>query len=280
MRNPCCEYRRLALKICEESLRDSKTFPCYSQKQRANSQSMSKQTGQWYGFQLKHFLVFCLYSFLLWPWWFPNFVGIDILSPQRPARCVSNSAKGLSSEELVNLRKRELLEILRGYEISTDGMTKQEVIDAIQKLQKESEKPQSTLETSEMMPDMDITQRGVAEIAMDEWQKASTVGFDCKSGCRAEDGVDLDILGPDGQVQHIVSFRHAWPPSCTCDDAQRWGSQRRCKHVCMILVKCGVPYAAVADSNWKPDKLEVNSIVDHMLGPWTPIPLATSQPSE
>eukprot|EP00434_Breviolum_minutum_P003247 symbB.v1.2.002858.t1/scaffold130.1/size334612/9 len=189
-------------------------------------------------------------------WAFASTETSSGFAARRP-RCVSNSAKGSGPEELVNLRKRELLEIVRGYEISTDGMTKQELIDAIHKLQKESEKPQST-ETSEIvMPDPGITQRGVAEIAMEEWQKASTVGFDCKSGRRVEDGVDLDILGPDGQVQHTVSFRHTWPPSCTCDDAQRWGSQRRCKHVCMILVKCGVPYAAVADSNWKPDELEV-----------------------
>ena len=90
------------------------------------------------------------------------------MSARRP-RCVSNSAKGSGPEELVNLRKRELLEIVRGYEISTDGMTKQELIDAIHKLQKESEKPQST-ETSEIvMPDPGITQRGVAESAMEEW---------------------------------------------------------------------------------------------------------------
>ena len=42
----------------------------------------------------------------------------------------------------------------------------------------------------------------------------------------------------------------------------------------MILVKCGVPYASVADAQWSPAAAEVSSIVDHQLGPWTPIPLA------
>ena len=45
---------------------------------------------------------------------------------------------------------------------------------------------------------------------------------------------------------------------------------------CMILVKCGVPYACVADAKWSPEDAEVRSIVDHQLGPWTPIPLAPS----
>ena len=133
----------------------------------------------------------------------------------------------LSSEnELVSLRKRELLEILQSYDVPTTGLTKQELIEAIHRYRAGS-KP---VEKSE---ELEMSQREIAELAMDDWQNASTVGFDCKSGRRAEDGVDFDIIGPDGHLQHTVSFRHSWPPKCTCAPARSWGETKRCKHVCL-----------------------------------------------
>lgn len=161
--------------------------------------------------------------------------------------------------ELMKLQKRELLQMLRENGLEAKGLSKQELIERLSGV------------------DSEVSQRSVAEMAMEDWQNATTVGFDCKSGTRVADGVDFQIIGPDGEARHTVSFRYQWPPRCTCAEAGRWGSQRRCKHVCMILVKCGVPYAAVADSKWWPDDDEVRSTVDHMLGPFTPIPLSESE---
>ena len=152
--------------------------------------------------------------------------------------------------ELMKLQKRELLRMLRENGLEAEGLSKRQLIERLSRLHSDT-----------------MSQRAVAEMAMEEWQKAT--GFDCRNGTRRADGVDFQITGPNG-VQQTVSFRYEWPPSCTCGEC----SQRRCKHVCMILVKCGVPYAAVADRNWCPEEDEVKSIVDHMLGPFAPIPLS------
>lgn len=175
-----------------------------------------------------------------------------------------------ATENLFNLRKRELLEILKDYEVECDGLTKRDLIQRIHDLREGGTRANPRADDVETM----VPQQEVAKIAMDDWQNAKTDGFDCRFGRRADDGVDFDIIGPDGTVQHTVGFRHLWPPSCTCADARRWGSQRRCKRVCMILVKCSLPYAAVASSNWEPSEAEVKGILQHMLGRWTPIPLS------
>eukprot|EP00439_Symbiodinium_sp_Y106_P055704 s632_g7.t1 len=164
--------------------------------------------------------------------------------------------------DLENLRKRELIEMLTSRNVDAAGLTKPELLQRLMDLDGRS---------TSVKPSM--SQRQVAEIAMDDWQNATTVGFDCKSGRHTADGVEFDIIGPTGVVEHTARFSASWPPTCTCPDARQWGSQLRCKHVCMILVKCGVPYAAVADDDWKPGEMEIQSIVQHMKGQWSPIPL-------
>ncbi|OLP96876.1 Ribosomal large subunit pseudouridine synthase D [Symbiodinium microadriaticum] len=164
--------------------------------------------------------------------------------------------------DLGNLRKRELIEMLTSQNVDAAGLTKPELLQRLLDLDGRS----TTVKPS-------MSQRQVAEIAMDDWQNATTVGFDCKSGRHTADGVEFDIIGPTGMVEHTTRFSTSWPPTCTCPDARQWGSQLRCKHVCMILVKCGVPYAAVADDDWKPGEMEIQSIVHHMKGQWSPIPL-------
>eukprot|EP00435_Cladocopium_sp_Y103_P030687 s1334_g7.t1 len=207
-----------------------------------------------HGFRLQH-VVLWLSCLLLWHAEIHILtVGWCVPPPKTRWRksCLSRPALNNDAElELVNLRKRELLEILKGYDVATDGLTKLQLIEAINGL-RAAPHPVDAVDPEELQ----MSQRRVAEIAMEEWQNATTVGFDCKAGRRAEDGVDFDIIGPDGKLQHTVSFRHTWPPTCTCAAAQSWGSQKRCKHVCMILVKCGVPYASVADANWSPDAAE------------------------
>ena len=212
-------------------------------------------------FPLLAFLFFCIESPLSLVWGFDQkFHGGQ--STRHAAGTASRRASSVpTTENLSELRKRELLNILKDYNVEGSGLTKQELIQKIQELR--CEEPIS----------ISISQREIAEIAMEDWQNATTVGFDCRAGHRSTDGVDFDIVGPTGH--YTVSFqRQSWPPRCTCANAQQWGRQRRCKHVCMILVKCGVPYAAVANSKWQPDQAEVESIVEHMLGPWTPIPLS------
>ena len=162
--------------------------------------------------------------------------------------------------DLEKMLKRELIQLVTSYGVDASGLTKPELVQRARDLARPRATPA-------------VTQRQVAEIAMDEWQNATTVGFDCKSGRHTENGVEFDIIGPDGNVQHRVHFSEDWPPTCTCADAQQWGDQQRCKHVCMILVKCGVPYAAVADGNWSPGEMEIKSIVYHMKGKFSPIPL-------
>ncbi|CAE7714827.1 MIB2 [Symbiodinium sp. CCMP2456] len=164
--------------------------------------------------------------------------------------------------DLGNLRKRELIEMLTSQNVDAAGLTKPELLQRLMDLDGRS----TTVKPS-------MSQRQVAEIAMDDWQNATTVGFDCKSGRHTADGVEFDIIGPTGMIEHTTRFSTSWPPTCTCPDARQWGSQLRCKHVCMILVKCGVPYAAVADDDWKPGEMEIQSIIHHMKGQWSPIPL-------
>ena len=184
-----------------------------------------------------------------------------------PRVCVT--AIRAETADLENMRKRELIELLTSYNVDAAGLTKPELVRRIRELGTSSET--SSPISQAVTPSM--SQREVAEIAMDDWQNATTVGFDCKSGRHIGHGVEFDIIGPSGQVEHRVRFSEDWPPVCTCADARAWGSQLRCKHVCMILVKCGVPYAAVADGDWKPGEMEIKSIVNHMKGKWTPIPL-------
>lgn len=172
------------------------------------------------------------------------------------------------------------MDLLAETGVDPAGLTKPELIRRIQDLEVKPQVEPDEVQPDEVKPDEvepEVSQREVAEIAMDDWQNASTIGFDCKSGRRVDDGADFYIVGPNGEVQNTVSFRRSWPPTCTCTEGQRWGSRMRCKHACMILVKCGVPYAAVADSDWNPDELEVRSIVDHLLGRWSPIPLSEAE---
>mmetsp|Transcript_13968 Transcript_13968/g.26077 ORF Transcript_13968/g.26077 Transcript_13968/m.26077 type:complete len:234 (-) Transcript_13968:33-734(-) len=199
-----------------------------------------------------------------------TFCGLSLGCGRRLRSRYTLEAVGAEVADLTKLQKRELLELLRSYNVEAGGMTKSAVIEKIRAFQaSQPDAPPSG-------PPPDVSQREVAEIAMDDWQNATTVGFDCKTGRHADDGVEFDIIGPGGQVEHRARFSLSWPPTCTCPEAQEWGSRQRCKHVCMILVKCGVPYAAVSDSNWDPDEMEVKSIVEHMKGKWSPIPLEGS----
>lgn len=234
---------------------------------------------------------------------------ITLLGSQRRLRaCAKADSSGTASanSDLMLLRKRELIELLRRYGEDSSGMGKMDIVARLTSLRKdrpdvesqeagaaapkvspraEAEPVTSVLqqETSiDAKPQFDppqgtavpkVSQREVAETAMDDWQNSTTFGFDCKRGHLVDDGVIFDVVGSSGNVLHKVYFSEKWPPTCTCDDAQQWGSQQRCKHVCMILVKCGVPYAAVSDSGYNPDEMEVRSIVQHMRGRWSPIPL-------
>eukprot|EP00440_Ansanella_granifera_P037907 gb/GFBE01041124.1/.p1 GENE.gb/GFBE01041124.1/~~gb/GFBE01041124.1/.p1 ORF type:complete len:248 (+),score=37.01 gb/GFBE01041124.1/:1-744(+) len=186
---------------------------------------------------------------------------------RRRARALHVARGGVpAGVDLRTLRKRELIELLGQYGEDAGGMGKMDLLARLSALQEE---PSHAEISTADLPD----QREVAETAMDDWQNATTFGFDCKRAHLVDNGIKFDIVGPSGSVDHTVHFSPAWPPSCTCADAQRWGSQRRCKHVCMLLVKCGVPYAAVSDSSWKPEEMEVRSIVEHMRGRWSPIPV-------
>lgn len=193
-----------------------------------------------HGFRLQH-LVLCL-SYLSCLLWHGNHITVWCGPPKTTWKSLlSRPAHGVNPHgndaglELANLRKRELLEILKGYDVASDGLTKLQLIEAINAARDAratdaaQKRPQVDLVTAE---ELQMSQRRIAEIAMEDWQNATTVGFDCKAGRRAEDGVDFDIIGPDGKLQHTVSFRHTWPPTCTCAAAQSWGSQKRCKHVC------------------------------------------------
>lgn len=178
-----------------------------------------------HGFRLQH-VVLCLSCLLLWQNHITGWCG-----PRKTTwrLLVSRQAHGNANDaELANLRKRELLEILTGYDVATDGLTKLQLIEAINAVRATAPRSVDFVDAEELQ----ISQRSIAEIAMEDWQNATTVGFDCKAGRRAEDGVDFDIIGPDGRLQHTVSFRHTWPPTCSCAAAQSWGSQKRCKHVC------------------------------------------------
>ena len=187
----------------------------------------------------------------------------------RGQRTVSQRALGTDAD-LENMRKRELIELLSSRNVDAAGLTKPELIRRLRDM------GSSDIDHQAATAPPSMSQREVAEIAMDEWQNATTVGFDCKAGRHAGDGVEFDIIGPSGHVDHKVRFSLSWPPVCSCPDAQSLGSQQRCKHVCMILVKCGVPYASVSDGGWKPSEMEVKSIVQHMKGKWSPIPLQDS----
>jgi len=224
----------------------------------------------------------------------------------RTSAKAESSGTASGSSDLMLLRKRELIELLQRYGQDSGAMGRTDIVARLTTLRKDRpdieqqeagaavpgvsqrevaetamgvEIQESSLHAKPKFDSPhgtaapEVSQRQVAETSMDDWQNATTFGFDCKRGHLADDGVIFDIVGSSGNVLHKVYFTEAWPPTCTCDDAQRWGSQQRCKHVCMLLVKCGVPYAAVSDSGWEPGEMEVRSIVQHMQGKWSPIPL-------
>lgn len=115
-------------------------------------------------------------------------------------------------------------------------------------------------------------QRACAEAS----QLWDTEPLECNSGVNreSEGSVVYDVRETTTGHSYKVRFSKEWPPTCTCD-GYKSKPQLRCKHMCYLLVKCGVPYAAVSSSSWDPTKQEVFGIFDHMKGRWSPIQLTS-----
>jgi len=180
----------------------------------------------------------------------------------------------------MELTKSQMLEILSSHGETGEGLMKREIMARVLLLQSKT----PDLPTGKVQ-DYDDTETAAASSLTNlspESQRAEAYAsqmegpFECIGG-RSQQGIAVyNIQGPAGDV-HEVRVRRTWPPRCSCADSMRWLHRQRCRHVCFILIKCGVPYAAVADGSWKPDSRYARSIFESMLGPWTPVSLDSTK---
>eukprot|EP00929_Paragymnodinium_shiwhaense_P031956 TRINITY_DN17798_c0_g1_i1.p1 TRINITY_DN17798_c0_g1~~TRINITY_DN17798_c0_g1_i1.p1 ORF type:complete len:286 (+),score=26.14 TRINITY_DN17798_c0_g1_i1:170-1027(+) len=216
----------------------------------------------------------------------------------RTTATVARAAKEEEEEvELRRLKKRELVDMLKSLGAPADGLSKNDLIARILEVQlassdaSQSQQPNQKSQPAAVTPDTASTaqparassaahaypaepkaaQRTIAE-------RSQLDGLAVSSGKLLPEGTaQIPVLEPSGGAE-TLSFQSQWPPTCTCSETQQFSeshSGMRCRHICYVLVKCGVPYAAVADASWQPQAREAECILKGITGRWSPIALST-----
>jgi len=175
---------------------------------------------------------------------------------------------------LMELTKKQLLEILNSYGETGEDLTKREVLSRI--LLHQCSKVQATGDGKRDAASS-LSRISAESQRVEAYASQMEGPFECTGGHLQQGTAVYGIHGPAAGDVYEVRVRRSWPPRCSCADSMRWLHKQRCRHVCFILIKCGVPYASVADGSWKPDSRYAKSIFESMLGPWTPVPLDSTR---